>query len=241
MRIDWLYVHESFRGRNLADYLLGELVALCHTEGIRHISVDIPAQHPYKLALTRLFATWQFTFDVGEDPDIYIRAEDVSNLRRIGELKKGIRFLSSLTNRAKGKLLRSFLLQNGYRGYLFSGQLPKGYIDPELSCFAGTPDACTGLLLAHKDPQGAIRVEYLDCDKNHIADAKKLISAFLGKVAMEYEGGSPIHLVNEFPELSEEMNRLCPSQLGQVLIEGLLSEPDNDLNEKDVKKLLNAF
>ena len=238
LRIDWLYVNEKFRGRNLADFLLGELVALCNESGIEHISVDFSTDSESKQRLAEIFGMWQFFFDAGLDPDIYIRTGDVTNLRRIGEYKKGVKSLSSLDVRTGSRLVAGFFTKTGYKGYLVSGRLPKDYIDMGLSYYIGTPDDCWGLLLAHRAPLGMLRVEYLDCAPGHEEDVGKLVSAFLGKSLTGYDDNNIMFLSPDFPEVPEFVNKLCPNQLGQYIVEGLLSKPDDDLDEEDIKKLL---
>ncbi len=241
LRIDWLFVNEKFRGRNLADFLIAEVVALCNETGIEHVSVDFSTENEFKQPLARTFGLWQFSLDTSEDPDVYIRAGDVANLRRLGEFKKGVKSLSSLGEKAANQLFRGFLVRSGYRGYLLSRDLPENYIDFGLSCFTGKPGSCTGLLLVHRLPYGMLRVEYMDCTKGHESDVASMVSAFIAGVVAGYDDNTLMCLTPDFDELSEFINGLCPNQLGQHLIEGILSKPDDDLDGDDIKKILETF
>ncbi|MBO6215090.1 MAG: hypothetical protein J6N76_06095, partial [Lachnospiraceae bacterium] len=241
LRIDWLYVANYFRGRNLSDFLVGELVALCNEAGIEHITADISVNNEYKQRLARILGMWHFSFDTGVDPDIYIRIGDVTNLRRISEHKKGAKSLSSLDKKKAVQFVKSFLEKKDYKGYLLSRNLPADYIDMELSFFTVSRTDGMTLLLVHRDPLGMVRVEYLGNIAAKESEVEKLVSAFIGKALVKCDDDSIMYFSAEYPELTDFLNRLCPEQLGQHLIEGILSKPEDDMDEDDIKKLLKSL
>ena len=241
LRIDWLYVNEDFRGRSLSNYLLGELVALCNEAGIEHISVDISANNESKQYLARIFGLWQFSFDAGADPDIYIPTGDVTDLEMIEEYSRGVKPLSTMEISKADRMVTEFLQKTGYSGYLTYQTLPGNYIDRELSCFMGKPGKCTGLLLAHRAPLGMLRVEYLDSLPGHYEYVPAMVSAFIKNAKDRYEDNSLIYMTPEFPRLQKFINMICPKQVGQDLIEGLLSKPDSDMDEEVVKEMETVF
>ena len=69
LRIEWLFVHEDFRGRGVSDSLIAELVYQMHVTGIEATAVSLVVGDSWEPAIGSVFARWKFEFEPQMDPD----------------------------------------------------------------------------------------------------------------------------------------------------------------------------
>jgi hypothetical protein len=232
--VDWLFVNKRFRKREVANYLIGELLARTSEAGIDDVTVDIPSYAEDVRALAWIFGSWRFMLDRGINSDMMLQLGELSGFEKLDERQKGVKPLGK-------KDPKTVLKRLGYHGYLLAKDLPEGYIDQGLSCMIETGNRPSALLLAHILSSGTVRVEYLGSADDDAESDIKLISFFLNK-ACALPGDTLISIPAESEELTEFLNEVCPKQLGYELVEGVLTAPapGSDLKKEDIEALLTA-
>ena len=230
--IDWLFVHKRFRNRDVANFLIGELLGRVPSIGIRDCFVAIPAETKDLQILAWLFGSWGFSFDSGVNPEVVLQLRELTDYQQMEELQQGV---VSLGDKDPKKLLKRL----GYRGYLLSEELPAGYIDRDLSCVLETEKGPAALLLTHRMSTGMLRVEYLGANGDDADCDKKLLSFFLNRACALPED-TIVSILTETEEGREFLHEVCPKQLGYYLLEGALSAPESalDLTPEDIDKML---
>ena len=230
--IDWLFVNKRFRKRDVANFLIGDLLGSMPSIGIKDCSVAIPAETKDLRILTWLLGSWGFAFDSGVNPEVVFRLRELTGDQQLEELQQGVEPLGT-------KDPKKFLKRLGYHGYLLSEELPEGYIDRDLSCVLETEKRPVALLLAHRMSTGTLRVEYLGADGEDADCDRKLLSFFL-KGARALPEDTIISVLTETEEGMEFLHEVCPKQLGYYLLEGTLSAPERalDLTPEDIEKML---
>ena len=220
LRIEWLYVHEKFRKRGVARFLLGELLHQMIRAGLPAVSCEFPAKGAYNQLLAYILGSWSFEFDTWISPEALIRIGDITGFSQISAMKKGVQSWSSLDGKIqellKAKAYRKFGCQHWF------AKISPDYIDRETSCYLGSPGDVKALLLSHKTPSGLLRLEYLGFLKGQEENGKRLISRFLENAAKANEEDTLILVPVEQEEIGIFLQEICPGQLGQYMVEGVL-------------------
>ncbi|MBQ7506720.1 MAG: GNAT family N-acetyltransferase, partial [Lachnospiraceae bacterium] len=73
LRIEWLYVHEKFRKRGVARFLLGELLHQMIRSSLPAVSCEFPAKGEYNQVLAYILSGWSFEFGTWISPEALIR------------------------------------------------------------------------------------------------------------------------------------------------------------------------
>ena len=220
LRIEWLYVHERFRKRGVARFLLGELLHQMIRSGLPAVSCEFPAKGEYNRVLAYILSGWSFEFGTWISPEALIRIGDITGYSQISAMKKGAQSWSSLDGKMqellKAKAYRKFGCQSW-----FSKVSPE-YIDRDTSCYLGSPGDIKALLLSHKTPSGMLRLEYLRFMKGQEESGTRLISLFLEKASLANEDDTLIMVPVEQEEIGMFLQKICPGQMGQYMVEGVL-------------------
>ncbi len=242
LRISWLYINKEFGERGVCNQLIGELIYRCAKTGVYNISAEFPTTCGDTKLLGYIFGTWQFDMDSGLDPDSVMRVGDITGYEKIESYKKGVQGLSASDKNVSDLLVKKTLRKLGYSGFLTNADLPKDYIDRDLSCYFGDADSVKAILLAHKTASGTLRVEYMGFEPGCEALAYNLISFFIEKAVTSYEDDTLIKIPVEMEELGDFIEEICPKQMGQYLIAGNMTkpEPETDLSTEDISKLMAA-
>ena len=221
--IDWLFVHEEFRRRNISHFLIGELLALAVKDGIHNISVPFSSDEEYTSLFEHIFGTWQFEFGAGKDIDAIVRIGDIFSYEKIDSMKKGASAFSIIDDAKIGETIYGCLKKFGYSGSLQG--VPDSYFDARLSCFYGTPDNIEAVILSHKMPSGMIRVEYIGKQKGQEDKVNAVICMFIEKAVMRHDDETLIKIPVDSEDIGSFIEELFPSQMGYDLVEGVLEPP----------------
>ena len=236
--IDWLFVHERFRRRNISYLLIGELLALAAKGKIHDISVLFSEDEEYTPLFKHIFGMWQFEFGAGEDIDAVFKIGDFSSYRKLDSMKKGASSFSKIKDTERESIIRGCLREFGYAGSLWD--VPEGYFDPGLSCFYGTPGNVEAIILSHIMPSGMIRVEYIGESKGQEEKANAVICMFIEKAVLGHDDETLIKIPVESEEIGSFIETICPAQMGQYLVEGVLEPPSpgDNIDKEGVAELL---
>ncbi|MCR4796853.1 MAG: GNAT family N-acetyltransferase [Lachnospiraceae bacterium] len=242
-RILWLYVHEDFREQGVGDHLMAELLGSMLENGIEHVTIDGLTGDEIELDRLKayLMSSWMFDLETTLNTDALIRVGNIKNLSKFKDLVKGVKSLSELKDGENSNGVKNALKRMGRPGYLSDKLLKTDYIDPELSFYLGTETTVTALLLAHRLPSGKIRVEYLNSEDGSFEPQQKLISAFFKKTSIQCSEETLLYIPVDSAENAIFIEEICPIQLGQYMLEGLLAPrigSDEDIDAKMVAALL---
>ncbi len=240
LRIDWLFVNEKFRGRGISHFLIGELMAQAAKEGVENMAISFPAKSEYNLLLGYILGTWHFEFGTGINNDSVIKVGDIKSFNKLSGRKKGAKSLFSLDEKARTHIIKNSLLRFGYRGFL--DDVPTAYFDPEMSFFFGSETKADAVLLAHRMPSGMLRVEFIGYEGSQQETKEILISTFLERVLYASNADDLLMIPVDTEETGEYLDELCPRQMGQYSVEGILEPPAAAINmdEKNINELLAA-
>ena len=238
--IDWLFVNPQFRHRGVASQLIGDLMGQMLRIGIDRMYAEFSNTIEDKSVMAYLFGSWHFDLDTEIDPDAVICLGDISYSETVNRLAKGVNYLSSNGGAAGNMIIKKTLQRFSYVGYLWG--VPAGYIDMNLSCYAGSESNVGAILLAHKKPSGMIQVEYIGAAPGGEKYVPGLICAFIKKATLACDGDTIVRIPVDMEELYVLFEKITSNFLGQYLITGLLVAPtaDVNLNAEDVKELLKA-
>ncbi len=247
-RILWLYVHQDFRGQGIANHLVAELLAAMLEQKIDHITMYSPIGDGSDKEKNRinayLMSSWLFELETNIYPDSMIRIGDVKNLFKLKDYSKGGNSISSLKKGISSNGVKNALKRFRRPVYLSNKLLDKkGYIDPELSYYIGSETSIRAILLAHRLPSGMIRVEYLKSETDSLDDLKVLISCFIRDAALKNPDDTVLYIPVDSMEIGLFLEEISPVQLGQYMLEGLLTPAiayDEDVDKRTVKDLLEA-
>ncbi len=236
-RILWLYVHEDFRQQGIADHLIAEILGSMQENGIDHITMNCPIGYGQEQDRLNAFlmTSWMFEPETSINPDVLMRVGDIKNTNKVQELGKGVKAVSELKDGVNTNGLKNALIKMGRPGYLTDGLLNSGYIDADLSFYMGTETTMTALLLAHRQASGRIRVEYLNTKDGSFETEQKLISAFFKKVSIKCSEETLLYIPVDSMEIALFIEEICPVQLGQYLLEGLLAAKQASDEDFDVE------
>ncbi len=240
-RILWLYVHEQFREQGVGDHMLGELIARMLDQGIEYITINGPTGDDITQDRLRayLMSSWTFELETTINPDGIMRVGDIKNVSRLKDMTKGVRLISDLKDGLEANVVKNALKRLGRPGYLSNELLSSDYIDPDLSFYIGTETTISALLLAHRTPSGRIRVEYLKADMDSDEYKKKLLSAFFKNAAIHAFDDTLLYIPLDSEEIMIFIEEICPIQMAQYMLEGLLAPPisgsDVDIDAKKVE------
>ncbi len=242
-RILWLYVHEDFRMQGIADHLISELLGSMIENGVEYITINALIGPDINLERLKayLMSSWMFDLETTMVPDALIRVGDIKNASRLKEHVKDVRALSDLKDGVNANGVKNALRRLGHPSYLSGDLFSTDYIDQNLSFFLGTETSITGLLLTHRLPSEKIRVEYLKAEDENIELQKKMVAALLKAVYMQCSEETLLSIPLDSEELAFFTEEICPVQMGQYMLEGLLAPQtgtDEDLDLNIVRELL---
>ena len=239
-RIFWLYVHEDFRGRGIGDHLVAELVGGMLENGVEYITIDSGLGDEDDIIKGYIMGSWKFKTETGINPDTMIRIKDITNYSKINEKAKGVNPVASLDGGIGSNGVKNALKGLGRPIYLSDQILKGGYIDDDLSFYIGTETSISALLLAHRMPSGMVRVEYLRSESGSFDEQEKLLNAFIKKAVSDFSDETVLYIPTGSVQEAAVLEKICPIQMGQYLLEGLMSPPTSDLDitPEEVKELL---
>ncbi|MBQ1548535.1 MAG: hypothetical protein IIZ61_09105 [Lachnospiraceae bacterium] len=240
--IDWLFVNWLFMGRGIADYLIGELIIKAEKAGMEAFVSEIPMGLEDKVALSYIFGSWQFMLDAGLNRDAVFRLGDITRFEMISKYNKFAKNLSSINPQYVEKTVKNALGKLGYSGYLNRISAAGSYIDKNLSCFVGSENNISALLLAHRTCSGNVRVEYLDTAPGGEKNIPALVCCMIENALMNEDDNTIVNIPVPMEELGEFLETLCPKQLGHYLVSCVLDKPERiaDLGVSDVEEILKA-
>ena len=236
--IDWLYVDPNFRRKGISHFLIGELMAFMADLGIENVAATFPAKNSYNYLIGYILGSWSFEFGTGLNMDVVIKMGDIKHHNKIDAYQKGSIPLSKLDDAACKKLIRSSFKKYKYSGFL--SEVPKDYIDRELSFYIGSPDDASAILLAHRTPSGIMRVEFTGVIPGQEVALGRLVCAFLKQAYLNSDNEDIVTIPIVMEEMGEFLEKICPNQMGQYLVEGDLEppQPDFDMDDKEVNDLI---
>ncbi len=239
-RIFWLYVHEDFRERGIGDHLVAELVGSMLENGVEYITMDSRLGDDADLIKGYIMASWKFKTETGINPETMICIRDIKNLSKIKENAKGANSVADLEGGISANGVKNALKRLGRPAYLSDELLEGGYIDEELSFYVGSETSINAILLAHQLPSGMVRVEYLRSEPESFDYQEKLIFAFIKNAVSDLSDDTILNIPIGSFQQAEVLEEFCPIQMGQYLLEGLISPPtpDLDITTEVVKELL---
>jgi GNAT superfamily N-acetyltransferase len=236
LRIEWLYVHEKFRGCGQAVNLLGEVLAQAAELQVAAISAEFEAEGESNYILGYMLGTLQFDLDTDLDPVALIRIGDITGHTKLASGKKGAEQAPFEDEKNGALFLKKAFRRLGYNGYM--KKLPVSWFDGETSCFTGTPENVSGLLLSHKMPSGILRAEYEGLTGNRDDVALKLVSLFLAKATLVCDDDTIVMIPVESEEMGHYLESICSGQMGRYMVEGILDRPERDVDESAVNELM---
>ena len=240
LRIEWLFVHEDFRGRGVSDSLIAELVYQMHVTGIEATAVSLVVGDSWEPAIGSVFARWKFEFEPQMDPDTYIRIGDLTDLTQIGEFASHAKPLSSMSAKEAGFLQANALTRDEYRGYIRNLIKDPDYFDMDLSCYVGKKSNPNGLMLVHRTPSGMLRVEYISLGSSSDTKVIPVMAAFVLYTAHEKRYlDSAVDFPIQMDEFERLMEKIVPRQRGAFMVTGILTA---DFGSIDIdEKLVDGF
>ena len=225
--VNWLFVDEEFRSRGVAHSLIGELIGTADKNRISTISFDMSLDNEWLLVLGFMLNDWRFSIST----DILNEAViNISDIKKPPKLASKIKDAKDIGGVDIDKYLRS----RGYRGFLLNA--PAGYIDKELSCCYGKMEDPSGILLAHRQPSGRVRVEYLYGEDDNVTVA---LTCYFVLAAMEKcDTGTELFFPVSGKDAGRALDAVLDRQRGVYIVRGTLKAPDNDVDWDDVNELL---
>ncbi len=242
-RILWLYVDEDYRRQGVGNQLMAELLSGMVDRNVEHITINglTYGDKDRDRLNAYMMSSWAFDLEESIIPDCTIKLGEFKNISKLKELTKGVNSLASLKDGASANGVKNALRRFGRPKHLSNKTLDSGYIDPEFSYYLGTETTISALLLSHRLPSGKIRVEYMNTDTASFADQKKLLSSLLKDASMKCSDDTVLYIPVDSEEIALFLDDICPVQLGQYMLEGLLapmSDYDDEIDVRTVKDLL---
>ena len=75
-----------------------------------------------------------------------------------------------------------------------------------------------------------MRVDYAGCEPGAEKDLEKVVSYFIEKAVTVSDDDTLLYIPIETEQMLEFVDELCPTQMGQYLLEGLLTPPAPEMN-----------
>ncbi len=237
LRLKWLYVDENWRGRGIANALLGELVHFVSKEHMAAMTADLYVDDRFDL-LGNLLASWHFLFVGGLSPEFAVALRDITDRAALQKYEDKVTSLLDLSGGEGKRLFRDYLSGAGYQGYLSEKSLPEDYIEGELSTFAGRQTNPTGLLLAHRCPSGKITIEYSHMREGAEDQKEEMLGALMLTALYKYDKSAEVVMPESMTGDLELLGDMFAKQRGQYLVEGILTPPDEAFRAKDVANII---
>ncbi len=180
----------------------------------------------YKTSI-KVLGDFGFTLSEGEGPDIYTSVGDLikSPLARIKEECDSIYELGTLKKRAFGESVRDCLSKTKRNFPEDLASLGMGWFEPEVSCYSEMDCALNGMLLVHKMPDGALRVELLSSWGPGGETVAALMIKYAIKNAFELYQGKTQVIIHRHDKVSLHLSSYClPNVKGRPSIYGNRSE-----------------
>ena len=244
IRIEWLYVHPSFRGRRIADNLLAEIVYQQKKTGMSAVACAFTVGDSWEPVIGGIFSKWKFMFSTQMEPDTIIDMGDIVDEGTILSFYKKVGKTATPISKLGAKNIPRFvamqLSQNGYRGYLWGQLRTPGFFDPDLSCYVGDAKAPKGVMLVHRTPSGLLRVEYIGLGASDMLPIEIMIGYLLGQAFNPALSVSRISIPVQMDELDELLSKLVPQQRSDLLVTAVLSDDllTDDITEDELRAVL---
>ena len=239
LRIEWLYVHEHFRGKGVADSLIAEMVWQMKKSNVAAMTASFTVGSTLEPVIGRKFSSWRFSFEPQMERDTLISIEDINNIDELQKYVKLAKPVSAIEEKNIPGFLEKALEEDEYEGYLWGQMRNTGYIDPKFSCFVGERKSPTVVLMAHKTPSGIYRVEYVRLTGKDLRPLLAAVAFFIWQVIGNVKGAPVIDIPIMSDELDSFLGKLIPSQRGALLLTGVLTEND-DLSNYD-EEMINSI
>ena len=242
LRIEWLYVHRHFRGRGVADSLIGEMAYLMKKSDISAMTASFSVGLTWDPVIAQTFADWGFMFGAQMEPDTIIRISDITEIDKIKKYAAGVRPLTDIEKKNIPAFLERALEEDEYSGYLWRQTRNPGYIDPELSCYTGDKRSPEGVLMTHRTPSGIYKVEYIHLRGNDERVVLNMCAWFIYRVIATGKGDDILDIPVLMDELGRFLDKLVPIQRSALLVTGVLADSYNtpDIDENMVEEMLCA-
>ena len=225
LRVKWLYVADEWRERGVANFLIGEMVHFMAEQGSPAMTVDLYVDDNTEL-YGDLFSEWHFLFAGSVSPELAFALNDISERSAFEKYEDKATSLLELQDKEEDVLVREFLAERDYRGYLSGEDLPGDYIETELSCFSGSRARPDGLMLAHRYPSGRISIEYNASSSEEEDRTEEMLGALTLTAMYKYDRTTEVVMNERFIEDDELLDELFRRQRAQYMIEGILTSPD---------------
>ena len=242
LRIDWIYVAESFRTRGVGQFLLAELLLLAAGEpSVTGFSAEYPAGDMGML-INNFLASWNFGFDTGVIPEFICRLGEVENIGRLEDLADQTTLFSEIGKQDRENLLTYYFRVNAPASHLAGLEDKESYLDPDISCFVGDVRAPEGVLLAHVCPSGLIRVEELYTRKGAEDKEKLLIASAMTEAKFKFRKDREFLIPVEEETRAKLLDDWFPHQRTDLVVEAVMVPPtDRELLTHEVVEGLMAL
>ena len=207
--VSWFYVLPEMRGRKYSDLLMGELINLAIRKETESITVRTPVDESYE-AFLQLFSEWHFMMAPGINSECVFRFGDAKPSK---DALRNTYPLTAFREDERSAFIGGFLYHMGERELVgkYLSKEPSSY-DAEVSCFTGTVQKPTGLILAHIKPSGNVQARYYGCLSDFNDTAEDLFSGFIARAKKKY-GADAVGIIDPDGEDTEEiLDELIPSQ-----------------------------
>ena len=244
LRIDWLYVHPDFRGRRIANSLIGEMVYQVQKGAGSTLAASFTVGENWEPVIGSIFAKWKFIFGTQMEGDTIVSIEDILDPAPIEEVRKKYgkeaKPLSEIQDRDRSSFIRRTLIRDGYRGYLWRQAEKPDYFDPELSCYVGDRRNPEGVMLVHRTPSGMLRVEYAGLGSGDGRSIFSMTGNVLYRAITTESSKSTLDFPIRMDEFEEMMKRIVPKQRSAFYVTAVLSGDyvEEDVTEEAVEELL---
>ncbi|MBQ8945986.1 MAG: GNAT family N-acetyltransferase [Lachnospiraceae bacterium] len=242
LRIEWLYVHPDFRGRRIADSLIGELVYQMHKNDIEVMTASFAVGSTWEPLMGSIFSHWRFGFGGQMAPDTVILPGDVTELDELKKKSDSVNPLSGMDEHERMQFIRRSLTNGKYTGYLWDVLENKDYFDPEISCYTGDRSSPSGVMLMHRTPSDDYRVEYVSADDEAAEEIISMCAFVISQSVARGHSESLIDFSIRMDELWEYLDLVIPKQKSALLVTGVLTgvSDETDINETMIDRLLSA-
>ncbi len=242
-RLDWLYVRKDFRGLGIGDSLLGAVLNVCSSCEIESVTVDFPENENFEQEYYNLFSGWHFEFEIGFAPYLMTSLKDVEETRGLKNYSKDIKPFKDFMKEPEREKFLSVIddIDASLRDLLTSKSMV-GYFDNEVSCYCLSDEGEGALLLAHRAPSGAVKIENIVFTPKNEGLVTDLISFFALESKKKFEGEDHISIPVEAGPLGDFLDNNFKKQLREIVTEGALFAPgiDENVNVDMAARLLSA-
>lgn len=225
IRVKWFYVHTKHRQRRMADALLDTLITVAKEFDVEAITVDFQENAQ---GMKEYLEKRGFSLDQGFGPEIGLSLSDIKDHKTIMSFCKGVQSLVEVEESQVGLFVKRYMKKNGYKGFLFSKNLPGDYIDEDISCFIGSIENPRGMLIAHHIKQKKVIVEFLCSEDRESIDEVSLVCFACQETMRKYSRDTIVVVKPETWEfvLNIDAEQLFKKYMVTDTMEGILLKDD---------------